>query len=126
MALRNHAHGSLTPVLINHQLIGNAVQCPKNIPIYGLLAKMFLDGVLWVELRYTCIIHQYATVSIGNFPSKIATWKIAIQPNRPISKNVKERKSAFADRHNVVRPYWPVIGAMEKYWKKMPKKSART
>lgn len=31
-----HAHGSLTPFLISHKLMGTPVQCPRNIPIYAM------------------------------------------------------------------------------------------
>jgi hypothetical protein len=30
----DQAQGSLIPAVISHQLIGKAVQCPKNIPTY--------------------------------------------------------------------------------------------
>ena len=32
----DQAQGSLIPAVISHQLIGKAVQCPKNIPTYYL------------------------------------------------------------------------------------------
>jgi hypothetical protein len=32
----DQAQGSLIPAVISHQLIGKAVQCPKNIPTYHL------------------------------------------------------------------------------------------
>ncbi len=61
---------------------------------------------------------------ISSIHRKAAIWKMAIQPNRPISKATSEKKSAVVARHTVFSPYSPVAGAMEKYWKKMPKNRA--
>lgn len=72
------AHGSLIFALINHQFTGTAVQCPKNMP--------------------TCIIHQYVMVFISMRQSKMTIWNIAIQPNRPNSKDVSDKISALAAR----------------------------
>jgi len=78
-----------------------------------------------LEMHHTCIMNQYVTVFISSIHLKMAIWKMAIQPNRPISNATSEKKSAVVARQIVLSPYSPVTGAMEKYWKKMPKKSAR-
>lgn len=51
MSLVNHAHGSLTPAVISHQLIGKAVQCPKNIPIYAHIS----DNLPSTEAPWACV-----------------------------------------------------------------------
>lgn len=71
-------------------------------------------------------MNQYVTVFMASIDRNAASWKIAIHPKRPISKATSERKSAVVARHIVLRPYSPVAGAMEKYWKNMPKNKAST
>jgi len=69
-------------------------------------------------------MNQYVTVVIPSIHLKMAIWKMAIHPKSPISKATSDRKSAVVARQMVFRPYSPVAGAMEKYWKKMPKNRA--
>jgi hypothetical protein len=57
-----------------------------------------------LDCKPTCIMNQYVTLFILNFWSKITRSKMAIHPKRPISKKVRDRKSAFAERTTVFHP----------------------
>jgi hypothetical protein len=104
--------------LINHQLIGKAVQCPRNIPTCSVSERL---NRFWYSQRGSYLHHpQYVTVVISNLHSNIAISNIAINPNKPTSKRLERENLLLPrDRWSSVHD-WPEIGAMEKYWEKMP------
>lgn len=84
----HYARGSFIPDLINHQLTVQSNARKTHRSCYYLATVV--QSMVHHSIKLTCIIHQQTTMLIRSRLSKIAIWEMAIHPNRPIAKKIKD------------------------------------